>query len=89
MTSHETGFKTCFGIIQHSFKTCFGIIQHQLVEEKKGYKLEVISTVSYHTSNLRKCMEVNGEALQLCAVYKKPYFNTASCVRICISIQLT
>ena len=31
--SHETGFKTCFGIIQR-----------QLDEEKKVYKLEVIST---------------------------------------------
>ena len=28
----------------------------------------------YHTSNSRKCMGVNGEALQLYAVYKKPYF---------------
>ena len=28
----------------------------------------------YHTSNLRKCVGVNGQALQLHAVYKKPYF---------------
>ena len=28
----------------------------------------------YHTSNPRECMGVNGEALQLHAVYKKPYF---------------
>ena len=28
----------------------------------------------YHTSNSRECMGVNGEALQLHAVYKKPYF---------------
>ena len=28
----------------------------------------------YHTSNSRECMEVNGKALQLHAVYKKPYF---------------
>ena len=28
----------------------------------------------YHKSNSRKCMGVNGEALQLHAVYKKPYF---------------
>ena len=28
---------------------------------------------SYHTSNSRECMGVNGEALQLHAVYKKPY----------------
>ena len=27
----------------------------------------------YHTSNSRECMGVNGEALQLHAVYKKPY----------------
>ena len=31
-------------------------------------------TVYYHTSNSRKCMGVNGEALQLHVVYKKPYF---------------
>ena len=29
---------------------------------------------NYHTSNSRECMGVNGEALQLHAVYKKPYF---------------
>ena len=28
----------------------------------------------YHTSNSRERMGVNGEALQLHAVYKKPYF---------------
>ena len=28
----------------------------------------------YHTSNSRECMGVNGEALQLHSVYKKPYF---------------
>ena len=28
----------------------------------------------YHTSNSRECMGVNGESLQLHAVYKKPYF---------------
>ena len=28
----------------------------------------------YHTSNSCECMGVNGEALQLHAVYKKPYF---------------
>ena len=28
----------------------------------------------YHTSNSRECMGVNGEALQLHAVYIKPYF---------------
>ena len=28
----------------------------------------------YHTSNSHECMGVNGEALQLHAVYKKPYF---------------
>ena len=28
----------------------------------------------YHTSNSRECMGVNGEALQLHGVYKKPYF---------------
>ena len=27
-----------------------------------------------HTSNSRECMGVNGEALQLHSVYKKPYF---------------
>jgi len=29
--------------------------------------------IFYHTSNSRECMVVNGEALQLHAVYKKPY----------------
>ena len=31
-------------------------------------------TLPYHTSNSRECMGVNGEALQLHAVHKKPYF---------------
>ena len=31
-------------------------------------------TSNYHTSNSRECMGINGEALQLHAVYKKPYF---------------
>ena len=30
--------------------------------------------VTYHMSNTCKCMGVNGEPLQLHAVYKKPYF---------------
>ena len=34
----------------------------------------IYSTVSYVTSNSCKHMGVNGEALQLWAVYKKPYF---------------
>ena len=34
-------------------------------------------TVYYHTSNSCECMGVNGEALQLHSVYKKPYFFTA------------
>jgi len=48
--------------------------------------------VHYHTSNSHECMGVNGEALQLHSVYKKPYFllqvtresvsDTASHVRI-------
>ena len=29
---------------------------------------------NYHASNSRECMGVNGEALQLHEVYKKPYF---------------
>ena len=33
-----------------------------------------IFNLIYHTSNSRECMGVNGEALQLHAVYKKPYF---------------
>ena len=36
-----------------------------VVVERKGF---------YHTCNSRECMGVNGEALQLHAVYKKPYF---------------
>ena len=31
-------------------------------------------TQLYHTSHSRECMGVNGEALQLHTVYKKPYF---------------
>ena len=32
------------------------------------------TSLFYHMSNSRKCMGVNGEALQLLAVYNKPYF---------------
>ena len=39
----------------------------------------------YHTSNSRECMGVNGEALQLHVVYKKPHFFTTSHARIRIS----
>ena len=39
--------------------------------DAKGYQT---ITYFYHTSNSRECMGVNGEALQLHAVYKKPYF---------------
>ena len=41
----------------------------------------------HHTSNSRKCMGVNGEALQLHAVYKKQYFSTTSHARFHISIS--
>ena len=52
------------------------------------------SRISNITSNSRKCMGVNGEDLQLHAVYKKPYFSlqvtqesvsgTATHVKTCI-----
>ena len=52
----------------------------------------IYATSVYHTSNSCECMGVNGEALQLHVVYKKPYFllqvtresvsGTASHVRI-------
>ena len=38
------------------------------------YFFIVLYILFYHTSNSRECMGVNGEALQLHAVYKKPYF---------------
>ena len=82
VTSHETGFKTCFSIIQHSFKTCFGIIQHQLDEEKKVYKLEVISTVCLTYTNVWESMRKPCSGVQF---IKKPYFYITSHVRICIS----
>ena len=71
MTAHETGFKTRFGIIQHSFKTCFGIIQHQLDEEKKVYKLEVISTVCLTYTNVWESMGKPCSGVQF---IKKPYW---------------
>ena len=43
----------------------------------RGYKIKlsfVVEIVFYHTSNSRYCMGVIGEALQLHAIYKKPYF---------------
>ena len=54
-------------------------------EEERGTQVEIEvrafcrnKTVNHveevWSSNLHKCMEVNGEALQLHAVYKKPYF---------------
>ena len=54
-------------------------------EEERGTQVEIEvrtfcrkETVNHveevWRSNLHKCMEVNGEALQLHAVYKKPYF---------------
>ena len=46
-------------------------------------------TIDYHTSNSHECMKVNGEALQLHTVYKKPYFFTASHARIHISTKGT
>ena len=43
---------------------------YQLIEST----LDPLLSLHYHTSNSRECMGVNGEALQLHAVYKKPYF---------------
>ena len=42
-------------------------------------------TSTYHTSNSRECMGVNGEALQLHVVLQKAIFSTASHPRIRIS----
>jgi len=45
-----------------------------------SYNFSPLSNTNYyHTSNSRECMGVNGEVLQLCAVYKKPYFYCKSC----------
>ena len=38
------------------------------------YTYSLTSFYNYHTSNSCECMGVNGEALQLHTVYKKPYF---------------
>ena len=40
----------------------------------KQFILECGDKYIHHTSNSPECMGVNGEALQLRAVYKKPYF---------------
>ena len=37
-------------------------------------ELRVERDILYHMSNSRECIGANGEALQLHAVYKKPYF---------------
>ena len=50
-------------------------------QDRKTCALNIV----YHTSNSRECMGVNGEALQLHTVYKKPYFLLQSHVRIHIS----
>jgi len=39
-----------------------------------GESASAVSKSIYHTSNSHECMGVNGEALQLHAVYKKLYF---------------
>ena len=36
------------------------------------------NTYIYHTSNSHECMGVNGEALQLHVVYRKPFFHCKS-----------
>ena len=53
---------------------------YQLIEST----LDPLLSLHYHTSNSRECMGVNGEALQLHSVYKKPHFFYASHARICI-----
>jgi len=41
-----------------------------------NWELFVVKIIKfYHTSNSHECTGVNGEALQLHAVYKKPYFS--------------
>ena len=52
--------------------------QSRYQKDRKTCPLNIV----YHTSNSRECMGVNGEALQLHAVYKKPYFLLQSHARI-------
>ena len=47
-------------------------------------KLFRSTNIIYHMSNSHECMGVNGKALQLCIIYKKPYFFITSHARICI-----
>ena len=44
------------------------------MQDRTKHFVDVSGIHAYHTSNSRECMGVNGQALQLRAVYKKPYF---------------
>ena len=60
----------------------------RLVGELRVGDLRVGEMRIYHTSNSCKCMGVNGESLQLQAVYKKRYF-LLQVTRESISVQVT
>ena len=79
---------TLFGILKTQTKGCFSLLQagvkhvilavsyraEMLEAEMKEQEEKVSISFPYRTSNSRKCMGVNGEALQLHAVNKKLYF---------------
>ena len=53
----------------------FFVILNNNVEGTISPTMHLLADITiYHTSNSHECMGVNGEALQLNAVYKKPYF---------------
>ena len=53
----------------------FFVVLNNNVEGTISPTMHLLADITiYHTSNSHECMGVNGEALQLHAVYKKPYF---------------
>ena len=48
--------------------------------------IAVVFEIYYHASNSHECMGVNGEALQLHSVYKKPYFFLLQVTRESVSV---
>ena len=76
------GLRTQFYLMHsHLLMQCFNLCKVVFILITKAGTLKLpwksfMCVLIYHTSNLRKCMGVNGEALQLHAVHKKLYSGT-------------
>ena len=78
-TSHSISNPLCVFDYQTPEKTKASNCKSKTILLPSSNHTEVSIIYNYHTSNSRECMGVNGEALQLHAVYKSRIFYCKSC----------